>query len=366
MKSMSMGKYTLISMIAKGGMAEIHLAQNHMSGELTKLVAIKKILPDFSNDQEFVGMFKDEARALLRMEHKNIISTIDFGVHQGQLYLVMEYISGKNLHELYLQLLRSHVQIPMSIGLLIAREIAQGLQYAHEFQDYATNEKFHVIHRDISPNNIMLGYDGRVKIVDFGIAKTENRLEVTHNGAIKGKYGYMSPEQALGNEIDHRTDIFSLGIVLWEMIANRKLIGGNPELFPLKNYKEFITPRFKDLKIKVPFQVERIIRKALEPATRDRYSDISEMLKDLNLVINFLYPDLTEKDLSVLLQKVFAADIKQNQDHHLEAIASRENTARIEMELPEVPNSGTPSLFPFVLKVRNQFRIHRTTKGAHL
>ncbi len=364
MKTIDMGKYSLINVIAKGGMAELYLAHNHMGGDFKKLVAIKKILPQFSSDQEFLSLFKNEAKVLLKMEHKNIVTTTDFSTHEGQLYLVMEYIRGKNIQDLYLHLLKRREKLPLPIALLIAREIAQGLQYIHEFHDYSTNKRFNIIHRDISPNNIMLSYSGQVKIIDFGIARSENQIELIQPGTIQGKYGYMSPEQALGEELDQRTDIFSLGIILWEMIANRKLIGGNPELFPIKSYMNFKVPSFKEYKLKIPFQIERIVKKALEPMIQLRYYDISEMLRDLNLVINFLYPEASDRDLSNYLGKLFADDISCDQGLQQQYNDIKEDslkTDRLKTLTMEAENS-VPKQNAF--KFRSQFRIKSSFRNS--
>lgn len=368
MKSINMGKYSLINIVAKGGMAELYLAHNHMSGDFKKLVAIKKILPHFSGDQEFLSLFKNEAKVLLKMEHKNIVTTIDFGTHEGQLYLVMEYIRGKNIQDLYLHLLRRREKLPLPIALLIAREIAQGLQYIHEFHDYSTNERFNIVHRDISPNNIMLSYSGQVKIVDFGIARSENQIELIQPGTIQGKYGYMSPEQALGHELDQRTDIFSLGIILWEMIANKKLIGGNPELFPPNKYANFKTPSFSEYKLKIPFQIERIVKKALEPLIQHRYQNITDMLKDLNLVINFLYPEISDRDLSAYLTKLFANDISYDQglQQHYNIIEA--DSLKTELLKTSVTKTEGTALRNNVFKFRSQIRIKTsfTKNGVEL
>lgn len=356
---MSMGKYTLINLLAKGGMAEIYLAQNHMGGELKKLVAVKKILPHFSEDPEFVAMFKDEAKVLLKLNHKNIISTSDFGIHQGQFYLIMDYIRGKNLREILVRHSEKNKRMPLALALYLAREVAQGLHYVHDFQDYTTNEKIHIVHRDISPINIMVGFDGHIKIIDFGIAKTENRLEVTRGGIIKGKFGYMSPEQALGLEVDHRTDIFSLGIVLWETLAHRRLIGEHPELISREKYKNLQIPTFKDLQIKIPFSIERIVRKALETDARNRYNTMSEMLKDLNLVIHSLFSELSEHDLSSYLNELFDNELQQNQNQHRELMTTPEESERTEVLVQKNTTST-------VLKFRSQMKIRFPKKGADL
>jgi len=365
MKHTSMGKYTLIEVLAKGGMAEVHLAQNHMSDEIKKLVAIKKILPDFSSNRDFVLMFKDEAKVLVKMNHNNIVSTFDFGTHEGHFYLVMEYVHGKNLRQILMDLLRAKIKLPMALALFIIKEAAQGLAYTHNFQDLATDEKLEIVHRDVSPHNIMVGFDGSVKVIDFGIAKSDLQVEQTKNGTIKGKYGYMSPEQALGYDVDHRTDVFSLGVILWEMLANRRLIGGNPELFPVERYKDFQPPSFESFNIKVPFQVERIVRRALERERRDRYDTMADMLKDLTLVVNFLCPDLTAGDLSIFLRTNFAQGLKNNQEWHTKVLQSQEPPERT--ELLEDSEANTQTQTPTrsgVLRFRNQFRIQK--KGVSL
>lgn len=362
MKHMSMGKYTLIDQIAKGGMAEVYLAQNHMGGELKKLVAVKKILPHFSDDPEFVAMFKDEAKVLLKMNHKNIISTSDFGIHEGQFYLIMEYIRGKNLREVLLQHSEKNKRIPIALALYIAREVAQGLQYVHDFQDYITNEKFHIVHRDISPINIMISFDGHIKIIDFGIAKTENRIEVTRGGIIKGKLGYMSPEQALGSDVDHRTDIFSLGIVLWETLAHRRLMGENSGLISQEKYRNLQVPTFKDLQIKIPFSIERIVRKSLEVQPENRYKSISEMLKDLNLVISTLFSELSERDLSSYLCDLFNHELQTSQGQHRQLIKTPEESERTEC-LMNANSALNPSR---TFKFRNHVKIRWPKKGADL
>lgn len=365
MKQIRMGKYTLVDLIAKGGMAEIHLAQNHMSGELKKLVAIKKVLPHFSNDADFVTMFKDEAKVLLKMNHRNIVSTTDFGSFQGQFFLVMEYIRGKNLRDLLIQLTRQGARIPLALTLFIAREIAQGLNYVHDFQDYLSNERFHVTHRDISPINIMIGYDGCIKIIDFGIAKSENRIEVTQGGVIKGKFGYMSPEQALGREVDHRTDIFSLGIVLWEMITHCRLIRENTEITTQKKYENFQAPTFEEMKLKIPFPIERLVRKCLEPEPQNRYANAGELLKEINLVINSLFAQISEQDMSTYIREIFAEDLEKNQKDHSTLLSQNAEFERTEV-LPTKATSITRVNGYSILKFRNHLKIRWSGNGANL
>ena len=216
------GPYQLIKRIAYGGMAEIHLAKTQGIRGFERLLALKVIHPKYSEDQEFIDMLIDEAKIAVQLNHANIGRIFDLGRIDTTYYIAMEFIDGKDLYQLLVRCAELDIHIPIDLIAFIGLEMAAGLQYAHTQKDNY-GRPLNIIHRDISPQNILLSYDGEVKIVDFGIAKASQRSRETESGVIKGKFFYMSPEQAWGHAIDGRTDIFSTGICLYEMITGQML-----------------------------------------------------------------------------------------------------------------------------------------------
>lgn len=216
------GKYQLLERIAVGGMAEIYRARYTAAAGVTKQVVIKKILPHFAGNRQFLTMFVNEAKITAGLSHGNIVQVFDFGEIDGEYYLAMEHVHGQPLSRVLKRARRLGIpSLPTPFSALIAMEVLQGLHYAHSRLDEQGNP-LQIIHRDISPPNVLLSYEGQVKIVDFGIAKARHatRLE-TQAGALKGKYAYLSPEQAQGQELDARSDLFATGIVLYEMLCGR-------------------------------------------------------------------------------------------------------------------------------------------------
>ena len=203
------GKYILLEKLATGGMAEVYLAKSTGANGVNKILAIKRILPQFSENREFIDMFKEEAKIAVNLNHSNVVSIFDFGIEKKQFFLVMEHVEGKNLRQIINELKRVSVSFTIEQVVYMIKEVAAGLDHAHRCIDGSTGRPLNITHRDMSPQNIMLSFDGEVKIIDFGIAKAETQLEVTKAGTLKGKFGYMSPEQAEGQPVDLRTDIFS-------------------------------------------------------------------------------------------------------------------------------------------------------------
>ncbi|HEX6835558.1 MAG TPA: serine/threonine-protein kinase, partial [Polyangia bacterium] len=218
----TLGSYQLLSQLAVGGMAEIYIARTHGVGGFEKLVALKVIHPNFSADPDFVQMLVDEAKLSVQLTHANIVQTFDLGRVDEQYYIAMELIDGIDLYKLLRRASEHEIDFPFEVAAFIAAEVAQGLDYAHRKRD-ARGRPLKIVHRDVSPQNVLVSFDGEVKIVDFGIAKAALRGQQTAAGVIKGKYYYMSPEQAWGDPIDARTDIFSAGILLYEMIVGQML-----------------------------------------------------------------------------------------------------------------------------------------------
>ncbi|XGC80222.1 protein kinase [Bdellovibrio bacteriovorus] len=301
------GKYILLERLAAGGMAEVYLAKSTGAVGVNKFVAIKRILPQYSDHQEFIDMFKEEAKIAVNLNHGNVVSIYDFGVERGQFYLVMEYVEGRNLRQILNELKKSNTQFTPEQVVFMIKEVAAGLDHAHRCIDGTTGKPLNIVHRDMSPQNIMVSFEGEVKIIDFGIAKAETQLEATKAGTLKGKYGYMSPEQADGQHIDNTTDIFSLAIVLWELLANDRLFTSNSEAAILRKIRECQIPSIRKINPSIPPELERIVNKGLAKDKSLRYQKAADLHRDLNRFLNTQYPDFSPHDFSVFMKNAFSA-----------------------------------------------------------
>src|SRR3954471_2593560 len=217
------GKYTLIRKIGTGGMAEVFLARTSVAQGLNKTLVIKKIHTAYARSRQFVTMFVDEAKIALGLNHPNIVQVFDFGAVADTYFLAMEHVEGIDLLQLLQEAAKARQRLPYGLSAYIVQQLAKGLDYAHRKAD-EFGEPLGIVHRDISPQNILLSWDGSVKIVDFGIARARDVHE--EEGVVKGKFAYMSPEQARGEPVDHRSDVFSAGIVLYELACARPLFTG--------------------------------------------------------------------------------------------------------------------------------------------
>ena len=301
------GKYILLERLAAGGMAEVYLSKSTGAVGVNKFVAIKRILPQFSDHREFIDMFKEEAKIAVNLNQGNVVSIYDFGVERNQFFLVMEYVEGRNLRQILNELKKTSSQFTIEQIVFMMKEVAAGLDHAHRCIDGTTGKPLNIVHRDISPQNIMVSFEGEVKIIDFGIAKAETQLEATRAGTIKGKYGYMSPEQADGQAIDPRTDIFSLGIVLWELLANDRLFTSNSEAAVLRKIRECQVPSIRKINPSVPPELERIVDKLLAKDRGMRYQTAAALHRDLNRFLNTQYPEFSPHDFSVFMKNAFSA-----------------------------------------------------------
>ncbi|HOX46331.1 MAG TPA: serine/threonine-protein kinase [Myxococcota bacterium] len=270
------GKFQLLKKIAAGGMAEIHLAKQRGMEGFEKLVVIKMILPNLVGNQEFVQMFLDEARLAAKLNHPNIVQIFDMGKAGGTFFIAMEYIQGENLRSIVKTCRKAGRHLPVEHAVKIISQAAEGLYYAHTKTDVAGNP-LNIVHRDISPQNIMVSYDGVVKVVDFGIAKAATQYQETRAGVLKGKYSYMSPEQCTGQPVDARSDIFALGIVLWELATGTRLYKQSSELMILKEITEGVVPPPRQINQQVPAELEAVILKALSKSTSTRFQDALQM-----------------------------------------------------------------------------------------
>lgn len=300
------GKYVLLEKLASGGMAEVYLAKNSGANGVSKFVAIKRILPQYSDNEEFIEMFKEEAKIAVNLNHSNVVHIHEFGIERNQFYLVMEYVEGRNLRQILNELKKkgNHFQIDQVVYVI--KEVAAGLDHAHRCLDGTTGKPLNITHRDMSPQNIMVSFEGEIKIIDFGIAKAETQLEATKAGTLKGKFGYMSPEQADGQNIDLRTDVFSLGIVLWELLAKDRLFSGSSEAAILRKIRESNIPSLRKIDPSIHPELDKIVSKALAKDKNLRYQTSAALHRDLNRFLNTHYPEFSPQDFSVFIKHAFA------------------------------------------------------------
>src|SRR6185369_13057166 len=226
-----------------------------------KTVAIKKILPHLTDNSEFVGMFIDEAKLAAQLSHPNIIHIYDLGKIGRDFYIAMEYVEGKDLRSILNAAKRKGMSLPMGLALLIAARLASALDYAHRKRDF-DNREMGLVHRDVSPQNVLITFEGDIKLCDFGIAKAVSKANQTQMGALKGKLQYMSPEQAWGRPVDARSDLFSLGAVLFEMLTGDRLFSGESEMSVLESVRQGRTRSPRDVDPSIPADVDEIVARA--------------------------------------------------------------------------------------------------------
>lgn len=320
------GKYILLEKLAAGGMAEVYFAKSTGAVGVSKFIAIKRILPQFSENPEFVEMFKEEAKLAVNLNHSNVVSIFDFGVERGQFYIVMDYVEGKNLRQFNNELKKQNKALSIEDVVFIIKEAAAGLDHAHRCVDAQTGKPLNIIHRDISPQNIMVSYEGEIKLIDFGIAKAETQMEATKAGTLKGKFGYMSPEQVEGQAIDSRTDVFSLGIVLWEMLANERLFAASNEAAILNKIRSCQIPPIRKLCPNVPPELEKIVNKALAKDKGLRYESAAAFHRDLNRFLNVAYPEFSPQEFSRTMKNSFADEFLAVQKKRIEYAKVQLNT----------------------------------------
>jgi TonB family protein len=310
------GQYVLLEKIATGGMAEVWKARMRGVEGFQKIVAIKKILPHLSDNQDFIEMFVDEAKLAAQLNHNNIIHIYDLGKIQSSYYIAMEYIDGYDLKNILRKAQERDQPLSVEIALFIASKVAAALDYAHRKRDFEDKE-MGLVHRDVSPQNVLISEEGDIKLCDFGIAKAASKASHTQAGALKGKLQYMSPEQAWGRNIDRRSDIFALATVLFEMLTARKLFSGDNELSILEQVREARVTKPSELNDEVTPQVDTIVLKALQKDPANRYQTAGEMQRDLDAVLYSFRPTPTSADLAIYMHRLASsAAIDPHQPHH--------------------------------------------------
>ena len=307
MNNANFGRYMIIRLIESGGMADVYKAIMTGPHNFEKPVALKMMHKHLVHDDAFVKMFIDEARLCARLNNPNIVQVIDFGENEKRLYLVMEYISGVNLSTFIKTLLKHNYKPDVVLSSYITAEILKALSYAHTLYD-PCGKSLGIVHRDITPQNILLSYDGDVKLTDFGIAKTRCSMTTTA-GTLKGKIRYMSPEQASGQTIDNRSDIYSAGLVLYELLTFEHAFSGDTDMSLLKNVRESkIVNRPTELNPAIPVELEASMLNALSLNPSDRFNNADLFKQKLEPYVN--NPSLTKIALSDILKFLFYDTIK--------------------------------------------------------
>jgi tRNA A-37 threonylcarbamoyl transferase component Bud32 len=301
------GRYVLTQKIAMGGMAEIFRAKSLGAEGFEKVVVIKRILPHFSEDEGFVTMFKDEARVAAHLSHANVVQIFDFDEAEGLFYIAMEYVEGQDLKRVLDFGAKKTQPLSIAQAVHIIIEAALGLHYAHT--RLVDGEPLNIVHRDVSPHNIMVSFSGEVKIMDFGIAKAASRSTKTSVGTVKGKCAYMSPEQARGKPLDARSDMFALGICLWEMLTGKRLFVGESDFETLNNVLKAEVPAPSELNPEVPKELDAIVLKALARDRDNRQADCGAFAGELRRWYYSTVADPDAASLKPYMHDLFAADI---------------------------------------------------------
>lgn len=304
-----LGKFKLIAELGRGGMSEVYLAVIAGPAGFNKLVVIKLIKAELAEDQEFINMFLEEARLSARLSHPNVVQTNEVGEVGGRYYIAMEYLEGQPYSRCLHRLGRDR-GLPLGMSLRILSDVLAGLHYAHELADF-DGSMLGVVHRDVTPHNVFVTYDGQVKVVDFGIAKAMNSSHETRTGMLKGKVGYMAPEQARGERVDRRADIFSVGVMLWEAAVGRRLWKGLNEVQILHQLLSGEIPSPRSMRPDISVQLEALIMKALASDREKRHSSAQELQHALDELMDAGSERSTLREVGRMMSQTFEEERKK-------------------------------------------------------
>jgi eukaryotic-like serine/threonine-protein kinase len=307
--SQTLGKYQLVKKLAVGGMGEVFLARMKGPVGFEKLVVVKTLLQHLKEDQEFVNMFFDEARIAAVLNHPNIAQIYDLGEDKGEYFIAMEYVHGLSLRDVVVHALEKGQPMPLALKCRVIADAAAALDFAHQAKT-PSGQPLDLIHRDVSPQNILIGFNGVVKLIDFGVAKAANKLVRTATGIIKGKYAYMSPEQAYGKQLDGRSDVFGLGTVFWEILCTDRLFKRENETDTLQAVvgAEIHPPSMLDRA--VPKTLDPIVLKALSRELPDRYQSAAAFQKAIEGFLTKQRLPATNAHLAAFMKQLFPDDVE--------------------------------------------------------
>jgi serine/threonine protein kinase len=346
----SVGKYEILRKIATGGMAEIYLARIRGTAGFEKLVVLKRILPQVAEDPQFVQMFLDEARLSSTLQHPNIADVYDVGEADGQYFFTMEFVYGQDVRAIRHEMKKRSEPVPLAVGLALVHGAASALDYAHDRRG-PDGKPLGVVHRDVSSSNIMVSYDGAVKLLDFGIARVLSTTHKTQVGTLKGKIPYMSPEQCKGLPLDRRSDLFSLGVVLFELTVGRRPFRGDSDFAVMDQIVYGGAPTPSSLMPGYPPELEAIVMKCLEREAKARYTTCDELVEDLEAFTQQFGLWISPKQLGKYMRTVFADKIQAWEDaekagvpfidHVAESITSQSQQSEL-----KTPPSSFPAVSP--------------------
>ena len=298
------GKYSLLHKLATGGMGEVWLARQSGPAGFDRFIAVKRLLPNLAENNEFVQMFLDEARLAARLTHPNICQVYEFGREGGSYYLAMEYMHGESLSSMLERSIKERKPLTQPMVALIIQQALEGLHFAHEAKD-EHGRPLNLVHRDISPSNIFVTYDGQVKLLDFGIAKAAHRITQTVAGSIKGKFGYIAPEVYKGMTIDRRVDLFAMGVVLWEMLTRRRLYKRAAEYEILRAIVEEEPPDPRSLDSSITPELAETALKALAKLPGERYQTALEMRRAVSVYLRSLRDEMDAQALAEIMVQLY-------------------------------------------------------------
>lgn len=337
------GRYHLVAELARGGMGIVHLAATQGLGGFNKLLVVKELRPELANEELYVRMFLDEARLAARLTHRNIVQTIEVGSENARHYMVMEYLDGRSLHRIVRRFQQQRGGFPVGAHLRIIAESLLGLQYAHDLRDF-DGEPLGIVHRDVSPLNVLVTFDGQAKLVDFGIAKSTDSSQETKTGVLKGRVAYMAPEQAWGSSVDRRADVYSVGVMIWEAAAGRRLWPDKSDVEILARLLKEDAPTLRTVRPEAPEDLTAICARAMAKRPEDRYASAAELLDDLETHLSRRRDAMTMREIGSLVTNAFAEERRKMAALVEEAVARVRGGPRSGV-VPtfEIHLRGTPS-----------------------
>jgi len=307
------GKYTIFARLGSGGMADALLAMLHGDLGFQKLVVLKRMHSSLGRDTHFVRMFLDEARLAARLSHPNVVATSEVGEIDGQYFIAMEYLEGLSLDRIVRKYIKLGGGIPLGFLFRVLCDALEGLHYAHELRDFG-GQPLGVVHRDVTPSNLFVTSDGMAKVLDFGIAKAATQDEATRTGMLKGKLAYMSPEQFYSDPIDRRADLWSMGVLLWEMVTGRRLFKGSNDAVTYQNIVSMTVPPVGEYRPDAPATIDEVIHYALQRDRDQRYQDAETMRRDMERILHASFGGFSRADVASLLRVTFGEVLEENRE----------------------------------------------------